>query len=108
MDSGQRRYQIFLRSSSGPINVYLVSSPGEDDDNVADGDGGLAATDASAPSTTSTAPGGGDNDWVQPPPVPAAATAMGGAGLVRFPEPPEEPDYFFSLDEKEGISDFYG
>ncbi len=82
-ETDQGRYQIFLKSEDGPVEIYLVSSPRDGDDS----DAGEAEEQAQC-----------------------GAEGEGDAGFLRLSPPMEQsnavPD-FFEGDQNAGFSDFY-
>jgi len=87
----KRRFQIYLKSESGPIDVYLLSE-----------------VDQYVPQDQVTT----IQDTTPTPeiPLPAVNTATDwneNNGLVKLSPPPMDPDYYFNLDQNEGITDLY-
>ncbi|OQS07382.1 transcription factor [Thraustotheca clavata] len=78
MPTGSRRFQIFLKSDEGPVDVYLVSQ--------AQDNNGVQVKEEPLESYES------DTD----------------AGLFKLAPLKADPDFCFNLDETEGISDFFG
>eukprot|EP00123_Amoebidium_parasiticum_P014679 comp22597_c0_seq1/m.34634 comp22597_c0_seq1/g.34634 ORF comp22597_c0_seq1/g.34634 comp22597_c0_seq1/m.34634 type:complete len:343 (-) comp22597_c0_seq1:313-1341(-) len=117
VEASRRKYQIYLKSSGGAIDVYLVS---KDDDP-------LPQPPPQQPppmQDTDTRPGAGptqeeqqqDTEFAPPPQRPPASPlaaltstppGKGHGGLVRLDPPPMDTDYFFNLDDAESIADFY-
>ncbi|TMW57425.1 hypothetical protein Poli38472_003350 [Pythium oligandrum] len=92
MPSGKRRYQIFLKSSDGPVDVYLVRQ-------LAEGEAPPATIEGAAGAITS---------------VPSSPLAVldqksydSDNGLFKLAPLKTDPDFCFNLDESEGISDFF-
>lgn len=73
MPRGERRYQIFLKSTSAPIDVFLVSK-----------------------SENATEMGSNEN------------ALNVGPSLVKVTPADPDPDFSFSLNESEGIADYFG
>ncbi|GAB9464594.1 hypothetical protein Gpo141_00002023 [Globisporangium polare] len=101
MESGKRRFQIFLKSTDGPVDVYLVRQLAEEEEKVA----APASESASALETeVAVVPS------VETPP-PAAALDQrsydSDSGLFKLAPLKMDPDFCFNLDENEGISDFF-
>ena len=91
MPTGRRRFQIVLRSSGGPIDVYLLSrTEGAPEAVVQDAraDGGAAAGDAAAADSTV-----------------ATDDLLPSADEVVKVLPPGSPDMMFY--EGQGIADLY-
>ncbi len=92
MPNGTRRFQIFLKSNEGPVDVYLVSQA------ISSGSASEAAclkrdgTDLS-PSNAEAGP---------------AFDSEIDSGLFKLAPLKADSDFCFNLDENEGISDFFG
>nr|CCA14790.1 transcription factor putative [Albugo laibachii Nc14] len=93
MPAGKRRYQIFLKSSDGPVDVYLIRQ-------IPEGDlstpfrvkkNRVTREDAVEGSATSLDQPSNDSD----------------ISLYRLAPLKTDPDFCFNLDESEGISDFF-
>lgn len=89
MPYGERRFQIFLKSTGGPIDCLLVSQGGEEEEDVLDGSGG-----ASGGGGGGTGPPGEDDVM----------------GCLRLSPPPVDQEFYFVLDDEEegkGIAELY-
>uniref|UniRef100_K3X3Z0 E2F/DP family winged-helix DNA-binding domain-containing protein n=1 Tax=Globisporangium ultimum (strain ATCC 200006 / CBS 805.95 / DAOM BR144) TaxID=431595 RepID=K3X3Z0_GLOUD len=94
MPSGKRRFQIFLKSTDGPVDVYLVRQLEEEEKEAVP-----AAATAPAPAAET-----------QTPPPTAALDQRSydsDSGLFKLAPLKMDPDFCFNLDENEGISDFF-
>ncbi|ETW00364.1 hypothetical protein H310_07009 [Aphanomyces invadans] len=99
MPPGSRRFQIFLKSNEGPVDVYLVSQastvpdPTEMKKEVPPS---LSSTFLGNISHTDAAGLGDyeDSDF--------------DSGLFKLAPLKADPDFCFNLDDNEGISDFFG
>lgn len=133
MPYGERRYQILLRSSGGPIDCLLVSQGGEDRCTPQSGGGTTAGTGAGTGTATATGTGTGSSGSPgaqargSGAPFTSSGSHSGGAspvnallstqenevmGVTRLSPPPPEQDLFFALDEEtldnsRGLTDFY-
>ena len=136
LDFPSRRFQIYLRSSGGPIDVYLVSQHDEappetemmEEERERERERGVPAA-ASSSSASSSVPLVGQASPLSSfssssfqrdlapsgsPLISSPATALVSSSGVRTGhesiklEPAfDQPDYFFNLEDNEGISDFY-
>lgn len=117
MPYGERRYQILLKSSGGPIDCLLVSQGG--DDRTAQPNPG-ATTTASATATPSpgalsrgnTAFNTNASNSRGASPVNGLLSAPENEVMARLSPPPSDQDLFFALDEdtlatSRGLPDFY-
>ncbi|RLN62923.1 hypothetical protein BBJ29_008793 [Phytophthora kernoviae] len=77
MPSGKRRFQVFLKSTDGPVDVYLVRRMADENESENIEDSAKAGTDLAA---------------LESPAPPLDQT---------------DPDFCFNLDDNEGISDFF-
>ncbi|KAF4315880.1 hypothetical protein BBO99_00009071 [Phytophthora kernoviae] len=77
MPSGKRRFQVFLKSTDGPVDVYLVRRMADENESENIEDSAKAGTDLAA---------------LESPTPPLDQT---------------DPDFCFNLDDNEGISDFF-
>lgn len=97
MEDGNRRYQIFLKSSMGAIDVFLISQLDEQP--------GAPQADQDTKSAQQTLPSSvhdGLCSSMSPPPTNA------GTGMLRLSPLPSDPDYFFNLDsDNNGISELF-
>jgi len=132
MQPPQRRYQIFLKSSGGPIDVYLVSQHDEEDTNsLASLSSGTSPESMKTfkPNTGEESNYGTTKTFLTPPlsspgcspviinrtptspPTPLSLTVSASPStnpmLKLEPPPLQDPDYFFNLEQNEGISDLY-
>ncbi|ETV68467.1 hypothetical protein H257_15626 [Aphanomyces astaci] len=97
MPAGSRRFQIFLKSNEGPVDVYLVSQAST----VPDEGVKKEATAASSASLLGHEAdhGAGVGDFED---------SDFDSGLFKLAPLKADPDFCFNLDENEGISDFFG
>ena len=119
MEYPMRRFQIFLKSAGDPIDVYLVSKveEGSDEENILKGPtegGDSLETDLSIDTLGKNEPVSGEKndvftnlDNVEGSPYKSCDLNSIGGGVVKLSSPPMDDDYFFSLDDTEGISDLY-
>ncbi|GLE05983.1 hypothetical protein PINS_up015194 [Pythium insidiosum] len=92
MPPGQRRFQIFLKSTDGPVDVYLVRQlPENEADQAADSVPPAAPSIPQSPLLPSLEQKSYDSD----------------SGLFKLAPLKTDPDFCFNLDESEGISDFF-
>ncbi|CAK4068362.1 unnamed protein product [Aphanomyces euteiches] len=93
MPPGSRRFQIFLKSNEGPVDVYLVSQAstigGDSEPSVK-----KEAIESSHIGASDAGLSGYDSDF--------------DSGLFKLAPLKADPDFCFNLDENEGISDFFG
>lgn len=106
MPYGERRYQIFLKSTSGPIDCLLVSQGGEDaqEQITSPASAGLEQQSAPTPSLSHHGSPGA--------PVLHADEDGDMMGVLRLSPPAIENEFFFALDdaaldENRGIADLY-
>lgn len=120
MPYGERRFQIFLKSTGGPIDCLLVSQGGEDAAVGSPGSGGVGGRLGTSPAL---APQGLVDGGIVPAPlgqVPSPAPSMLNhdddgdmMGCLRLSPPPVDHEFYFVLDDDEqvtdgkGISDLY-
>ncbi|TYZ62026.1 hypothetical protein PybrP1_011528 [[Pythium] brassicae (nom. inval.)] len=101
MPSGKRRFQIFLKSTDGPVDVYLVRQLMDEEK------GAAAAGEAAATGASTVAAAAASAET----PSPAAALDQrsydSDSGLFKLAPIKMDPDFCFNLDESEGISDFF-
>ncbi|CAI5732698.1 unnamed protein product [Hyaloperonospora brassicae] len=93
MPAGKRRFQVFLKSTDGPVDVYLVRRMDDDKEaEVADTSvketGEFAAHDSPAPPLDQRSY---DSD----------------IGIFKLAPLKTDPDFYFNLDDNEGVSDFF-
>lgn len=100
MPYGERRYQIFLKSASGPIDCLLVSQGGDDHASLPD------------------VPQAGVDD-IPPPPLSQTGSPVGSVlheegdmmGVLKLSPPEVEREFFFAMDDdgldERGIADLY-
>ncbi|KAF0687828.1 Aste57867_20480 [Aphanomyces stellatus] len=93
MPSGSRRFQIFLKSCEGPVDVYLVSQSSSTE-NGADIKKEVIESFPNGINGPDGGLGGYDSDF--------------DSGLFKLAPLKADPDFCFNLDENEGISDFFG
>ncbi|KAF1333643.1 Transcription factor, partial [Globisporangium splendens] len=91
MPSGKRRFQIFLKSTDGPVDVYLVRQLEEKE--------AVPAAAAAAPAAEAQTP--------PPTAVLDQRSYDSDSGLFKLAPLKMDPDFCFNLDENEGISDFF-
>uniref|UniRef100_A0AAV1TDA5 E2F/DP family winged-helix DNA-binding domain-containing protein n=1 Tax=Peronospora matthiolae TaxID=2874970 RepID=A0AAV1TDA5_9STRA len=94
MPAGKRRFQVFLKSSDGPVDVYLVrrmddAKEAEDANTSAKGTEESAAPDSPAP------------------PLDQQRSYDSDSGIFKLAPLKTDPDFYFNLDDNEGISDFF-
>eukprot|EP00126_Sphaerothecum_destruens_P004604 Sdes_comp18280_c0_seq3m7943 len=137
MEYPSRRFQIYLKSSGAPIDVYLVSRIEETDDlkepdlNFESGPHGYNSKldeELSLP-TVSELQNAEVSFSKHSSPIPASkidalgplsvltsdcspyrplyGSSHAAGGVVKLSPPPMDDDYLFSLEETEGISDLY-
>ncbi|EEY61302.1 transcription factor, putative [Phytophthora infestans T30-4] len=93
MPAGKRRFQIFLKSTAdGPVDVYLVRRMDEKN-----ADGSESAKDARALAAPDS----------PAPPLDQQKSYDSDSGLFKLAPLKTDPDFCFSLDDSEGISDFF-
>lgn len=93
MEKPQRRYQIYLKSTSGPIDVYLVSQQEDPDEGPTLPEEEAAGAAPSTPVRNTMS----DNNL----------NRAQASPLVKLEPPAQDPDYFFNLEQHEGIADLY-
>ncbi|KAE8886744.1 hypothetical protein PF005_g7422 [Phytophthora fragariae] len=94
MPAGKRRFQIFLKSTDGPVDVYLVRRMNDDKEaECATGSakeaGAVAAPDSPVP------------------PLDQQRSYDSDSGIFKLAPLKTDPDFCFNLDDSEGISDFF-
>lgn len=126
MPYGERRFQIFLKSTGGPIDCLLVSQGGTDDPAPPSQDAGASSARPSLPAGPGAVPfvdSDGKNASLYS--GQASGASPGGSvlnpeedsdvmGCLRLSPPPVDHEYYFVLDDGElqeeggkGISDLY-
>ena len=106
MEFGQRRYQIYLRSQSGPVEVFLVSDQqGDEGASEAKCDSTAASADASRRSSKRPRADGGASDTASPQSSRArsAASSTDAASLA----PPTQHEGLLKLDPITGEEDYW-
>ncbi|KAL7687157.1 putative E2F Family, E2F transcription factor, CC-MB domain, E2F-DP heterodimerization region [Plasmopara halstedii] len=92
MAAGKRRFQIFLKSTDGPVDVYLVRRMDEkENDSTSDSPKKTRALD------------------ILDSPVPPLDQSSydSDSGIFKLAPLKTDPDFCFNLDDSEGISDFF-
>ncbi|KAG2768570.1 hypothetical protein JG687_00005867 [Phytophthora cactorum] len=93
MPAGKRRFQIFLKSTDGPVDVYLVRGMDEKEaegaSESAKDAGEFAVPDSPAP------------------PLDQQRSYDSDSGIFKLAPLKTDPDFCFNLDDSEGISDFF-
>jgi len=120
MESGNRRYQIYLKST-GAIDVYLVSQHEEIVDSVpsssSTSQSSLSASVSSSTSNAVSNPPSPSAVLTSPAPSPTASAAASPAPfwsnppsntLMKLEPPPPDPEYWPTLTATEGISNYFG
>ncbi|ETI56647.1 hypothetical protein, variant 3 [Phytophthora nicotianae P1569] len=92
MPAGKRRFQIFLKSTDGPVDVYLVRRMDEKEA----GGASEATKDARAIETPDS-----------PAPPLDQRSYDSDSGIFKLAPLKTDPDFCFNLDDSEGISDFF-
>ncbi|ETK96478.1 hypothetical protein, variant 2 [Phytophthora nicotianae CJ01A1] len=93
MPAGKRRFQIFLKSTDGPVDVYLVRRMDEKEA----GGASEATKDARAIETPDS----------PAPPLDQQRSYDSDSGIFKLAPLKTDPDFCFNLDDSEGISDFF-
>ncbi|CAI5731850.1 unnamed protein product [Peronospora destructor] len=94
MPAGKRRFQVFLKSTDGPVDVYLVRQIANEKEAEDIGDSAkeardLLAHDSPVPSMNQQRSYNSDSD------------------IFKLAPLKTDPDFYFNLDNNEGISDFF-
>ncbi|CAI5718383.1 unnamed protein product [Peronospora farinosa] len=94
MPAGKRRFQVFLKSTDGPVDVYLVRRMADEkeaeDTRISEKEAqDLLAYDSSVPSMNQQRSYDSDSD------------------IFKLAPLKTDPDFYFNLDDSEGISDFF-
>ena len=121
MEYPQRRYQIYLKSSAGPVEVFLVSQAADEGAEGAEGGADAAAAAAAVPAPAHDADGAHANGKrtrdelaaVTSPARPAAGAAPDASSLLKLsPVGAEQADYWnaAALDDGGGggVNDLFG
>ncbi|CAH0520462.1 unnamed protein product [Peronospora belbahrii] len=93
MPAGKRRYQVFLKSTDGPVDVYLVRRK----------------TDEKETEDTYSSAKEAEEFAVHDSPVPPMDQRSydSDSGIFKLAPLKTDPDFCFNLDDNEGISDFF-
>ncbi|KAG6598061.1 Transcription factor [Phytophthora cinnamomi] len=93
MPAGKRRFQIFLKSTDGPVDVYLVRRMTDDKEAADAADSAKEAGAVAAPDS---------------PAAPLDQRSYDSdSGIFKLAPLKTDPDFCFNLDDSEGISDFF-
>ncbi|CEG49330.1 transcription factor [Plasmopara halstedii] len=93
MAAGKRRFQIFLKSTDGPVDVYLVRRMDEkENDSTSDSPKKTRALDILDSPV---------------PPLDQQSSYDSDSGIFKLAPLKTDPDFCFNLDDSEGISDFF-
>ncbi|KAG7386466.1 e2f transcription factor [Phytophthora boehmeriae] len=94
MPSGKRRFQVFLKSTDGPVDVYLVRRMADENESENAKNSAKAGTELAVPDSSA-------------PPLDQQRSYDSDSGIFKLAPLKTDPDFCFNLDDNEGISDFF-
>ncbi|KAL4159651.1 hypothetical protein PRNP1_000226 [Phytophthora ramorum] len=94
MPAGKRRFQIFLKSTDGPVDVYLVRQMADEKEAEGTSDSAKEIGTFAAPESPT-------------PPLDQQRSYDSDSGIFKLAPIKTDPDFCFNLDDTEGISDFF-